>query len=211
MRLDLAGNLIDIGHAVHRLQLALGIIVADQRRGFLVVGLRDACVIVSALSSGRRLKWVEPHLSQTPSDLRLVRWCRDSRCRSWRRYNGRRRGPTSMLVVDIEFDDDRELDALGLQHRLGGIGLHERARETVEDEALGAIGLIDSLGDDGIDDLVGDQIAGVHDSLGALADFRAGLNGGTQHVTRGKLRNAMLLHDPLGLGPLPRARRPQQV
>ena len=30
---------------------------------------------------------------------------------------------------------------------------------------------------------------------------------GTKHITGGELRDAVLLHDPLGLGPLPRARR----
>lgn len=37
--IDLAGDVIDVRHAINRLQLAFGIVVADQRRCFLVVSL----------------------------------------------------------------------------------------------------------------------------------------------------------------------------
>ena len=49
-------------------------------------------------------------------------------------------------------------------------GLLQRARKAVEDEALGAIGLGDALGDDLDHHFVGDEPAGFHDGAGFLAD-----------------------------------------
>ena len=75
---------------------------------------------------------------------------------------------------------------------------------------LRAVRLVDALGDDRDDDLVGDQLAGVHDGLGALADLGAGRDRGAQHVAGRELRNAVLLDQTLGLGALARPRRPEQ-
>ena len=66
------------------------------------------------------------------------------------------------------------------------------------------------FGDDGVDDVVGDQFAGVHHGLGAFADIGAGLHRRTQHVARGELRNAVFLDQSLCLRPLARPRRPKQ-
>ena len=96
------------------------------------------------------------------------------------------------------------------KHLLNRVGLHQGARVAVEDEPLGAIGLIDTLGDDGVDDGVGNQLAGIHHRLGALADFGAGLDGGTQHVARRKLGYAVFFYQSLCLRPLARPWRPKQ-
>jgi hypothetical protein len=45
-------------------------------------------------------------------------------------------------------------------------------------------------------------------ALARLPTSVCGSYGRTQHVAGGKLGNAVLLHDPLGLGPLTRTRRP---
>ena len=84
------------------------------------------------------------------------------------------------------------------------------ARVAVEDEAAGAIGRIDALGDDGVDDVIGHQFACIHHGLGAFADIGAGGNRGAQHIAGGQLRDRMRLDQTLGLSPLPRARRSQK-
>ena len=52
---------------------------------------------------------------------------------------------------------------------------------------LGAVRQIDPIGDDLVDDGVGDELARIHDRLGALADVRFRRDGRTQHVAGGKL------------------------
>ena len=72
------------------------------------------------------------------------------------------------------------------------------------------IGLVDALRYDLVDDLVGDQPAGVHDRLGALADLGPGLHRGAQHVAGRELGYAVFFYQSLCLRPLARPRRPKQ-
>ena len=58
--------------------------------------------------------------------------------------------------------------------------------------------------------VVGDELAGVHDLLGPLADSVSGRDRGAQHVAGRELRDAVLLDQPLCLRPLARPRRPEQ-
>ena len=60
------------------------------------------------------------------------------------------------------------------------------------------------------DQLVGDQLASIHDFLQLQAQWGAGLDGGTQHVTGGNLRNAEFLANELGLRAFAGARCAQQ-
>ena len=76
--------------------------------------------------------------------------------------------------------------------------------------AVDAEELVDALRDNCVDDRVGNEFAGVHNGLGALADFGARADGRAQHVTGRELRNAMPLDQPLRLRPLPSARRSEQ-
>ena len=59
---DRAGDFGDIGHAVHRAELALAAVIADQRLGLGAIGLEPR---------PHRLRIVvrPPHLSQIPSTL----------------------------------------------------------------------------------------------------------------------------------------------
>ena len=94
--------------------------------------------------------------------------------------------------------------------RVERLGLRDRAREAVEDEALPGVRLLDALGDDADHDVVGDELARLHDGLGLEADRRAGRDGRAQHVAGRELRDAVALDDAGGLRALPRPRRPQQ-
>ena len=66
---------------------------------------------------------------------------------------------TSSLLVDLELDHRVELQALVGEHRVEGFGLGHRAREAVEDEAVLGVRLLDAVGDDADDDVVGDEPA----------------------------------------------------
>ena len=92
-------------------------------------------------------------------------------------------------------------------HRLG---LRNGAREAVEEEAARAIGGLDALLHEADDDLVGDELAAIHDLLGREPERRAGLDRGAQHVAGGDLRDAVALRDERGLGALARSGTAQE-
>jgi hypothetical protein len=114
------------------------------------------------------------------------------------------------LVVDRDLDDRVELEAALLEHAVQRFGLRHRARVAVEDEALRAVGLVDALGDDAVDDLVRDQLAALHHRLGLAPHIGAFGDRFTQHLAGRELRDAVGAPDPRGLCALPRAGRPQQ-
>ncbi|MNV26119.1 hypothetical protein D3C71_1172330 [compost metagenome] len=99
------------------------------------------------------------------------------------------------FVIDGDFDHVVQLDASSHQ----GFSLRNGARETVEQETVGAVGLSDTVLDQCDDQVVGDQTASIHDALGLDAQLGAGLDRSTQHVAGGDLRNAEFLGDELSL------------
>src|SRR3546814_4352857 len=56
-----------------------------------------------------------------------------------------------------------------------------RAREAVEDEAVGAVGLIDAVGNHGDHEVVRHEVAGIHDRLRLAAELAARGSGSAQH------------------------------
>lgn len=90
------------------------------------------------------------------------------------------------------------------------VGLRDGARETVEQVAVGAIGLGQAIAHQADDQVVRDQAARVHDLLGFQAQRRAGLDGGAQHVTGGYLRDAVVLGEKGGLGAFAGSGRSEQ-
>jgi hypothetical protein len=89
------------------------------------------------------------------------------------------------------------------------VGLRQRARETVEDEAAASVAF-QLLADQADDDLVGHEFAARHHVGDAFAHFGSAVLGLAQHVAGRELHHAPLLHETLCLGPLPRARRAQK-
>ena len=57
---------------------------------------------------------------------------------------------------------------------------------------LRASGSVDAVGDDRHHHVVGNQLAALHDVLGAQADRGTGVDGRPQHVSGGKLHNPCL-------------------
>ena len=110
------------------------------------------------------------------------------------------------LVRHVELQHEVHVDA-GFFHR---VSLRNGAWETVQQEALAAIFLSDALFDQRDHQLIGHQLAGVHDLFRLLAQFTAGLHGCAQHITGGDLRNAVFLHDELSLSTFTSARSAQQ-
>ncbi len=113
--------------------------------------------------------------------------------------------------------DDLFVRYVELQHEINGhtgilhgLRLGNSARETVQQEAFGTIGLGDTLFDQTDDDVVRDQLTCIHHSLGFQAELGARLDCGTQHVASGDLRNTVFFHDELSLGTFAGARSPQQ-
>ena len=88
------------------------------------------------------------------------------------------------------------------QHGVETRRLLDRAREPIEQEALDSVGLRETVADDADDDLVRDQRPGVHGLLGRQAHLRALSNGGTEHVSRGDVRQLKARADARRLCPL---------
>jgi hypothetical protein len=89
-----------------------------------------------------------------------------------------------LFVIHGDFDHVVDVDA-GIDH---GLRLGDGARETIEEEAAGAVGLGDTFLDEADDDVVRDQPTGIHDRLRLPAQLRAGLDRRTEHVSRRDLR-----------------------
>ncbi|MNZ40105.1 hypothetical protein D3C78_576100 [compost metagenome] len=99
------------------------------------------------------------------------------------------------FVGDGDFNHGIQLDTGSHQ----GFSLRDGARETVEQEAIRAVRLGDAVLDQVDDQLVGNQLASVHDRLGFEAQRSAGLDCGAQHVASGDLWNTEFFGDELCL------------
>ena len=82
--------------------------------------------------------------------------------------------------------------------------------KAVEHRAVLAVRLVVAFGDDADHGFIGHQLALVDQRLAGQAQRGARGNGGTQHVTGGKLRQAALGGENLGLRALARPRRAEQ-
>lgn len=96
--------------------------------------------------------------------------------------------------------------ALGLSGSRALPRLRHCTGESVEDEAVPALRLLDGLLDDAHHDVVGHQRAGLHRVLGAHAVGRLGGDGGAEHVARGEVAQAVVVLDLRRLRPLPATR-----
>src|SRR5206468_1483976 len=83
-------------------------------------------------------------------------------------------------------------------------------REPVQNETVLRVGLLETLGCHGQDQVVRHQIARVHEPLSLLAELGAVLDCGAQHFARGDVRELEVLTEPLGLRSLPSSRRAEQ-
>jgi hypothetical protein len=89
-------------------------------------------------------------------------------------------------------------------------GLLPRAREAVEYETVGRIRLSEALADDTQHDVVGNELARLHDLFRPGTEAGSGCNGFAQHIARRYLRNIPVGLQFLGLRTLPRSWCTQQ-
>ena len=114
------------------------------------------------------------------------------------------------LIVDPHLDDRIELEALVLEHPVKRLSLCFVAREPIQDEALLDVGLVQPLSDDRHYDVVGDEIATVHDRLGLLAHLGSRGDRAPQHVASRELLVAPFVLKQFRLGTLSGARRSEK-
>ena len=110
--------------------------------------------------------------------------------------------PDHLVVVDDELEHHVELDAAVGEHVVEDLGLRDRAREAVEQEAAVRVVLGQPVADHVDGDVVRDEVAPVHERLGLepergpLADVRA------EDVAGRDLGHREVLGDELRLCPL---------
>src|SRR5690606_19036435 len=175
--LDGCRHLINRCHTVNGLQQALPGIVGHQRCRLLLVD-------VEALAQ-HFLGVVGPGTARLRGAL----------------YN------TAYQLVCIGFDLDHgiKLDALVDQHGVQRFGLRNGAREAIKNETGFAIGCVQTLRDDAVDNGITDQITTIHYYLGLKPQRGLGRNRRAQDVTGGQLGDIVGLDQDLGLSPLPRS------
>src|SRR5699024_1467980 len=83
---------------------------------------------------------------------------------------------------------------------LQGFGLRYGAWEAIKQVAILAVWLLEAIFDQADDDVIGYQLAGIHDLLGLQSQWRLFLDGSAQHVACCYLRNIELLRNVACLG-----------
>src|SRR5215217_6127411 len=179
-------HLLDWTHAVDLDELSARLVIGRYHGGIAVVGCKPGL-----------------------EDLRIVVLA--DRLAPGARFRGPALDPLDEgALVDLELEHRIEPQTLLREHRVEGFGLGDRARKSVEDEALPGVRPVDALGDDADHDVVRDEPARFHDRLGLEADRRTGSDRRAQHVAGRELRDAVARDEASGLRPLPRPRRPQK-
>ena len=114
------------------------------------------------------------------------------------------------VLRDLQRDHRVEIVEDGGQHLSQCIGLGNRAREAVQDEALGGVFLKQSVPHHADGDLVTDQLARVHIALGRQPERRLPAQVGPEEIPGRDVRHVEPLGQSDGLRPLARARRAHQ-
>src|SRR5580693_2001618 len=77
-------------------------------------------------------------------------------------------------LIDLKLDHVVDPETTLRQHLIQGLGLRQRARKAVENKAVSAIRLADTIGDHVDDDSVGNQLTGIHDALDTEPELATG-------------------------------------
>ena len=97
-----------------------------------------------------------------------------------------------------------------LEGVLEHLGLRDRAREAIEQEAVGGLAAVDALHDHLADQVVRDEVALLHVLLGLLADRGLLLDREAQDVAGGVVGQVEIVDEALGLGALAGAGRAEE-
>src|SRR5581483_783203 len=157
--LDAVEDVVHRAFAVDRGELVLLLVVVDQRRGLVLIDLEALAdhflVVVRALHELAAVVIADALLLRR-AVVDVVEMAADA-------AGAPAREPLDQ-AVELHVQQDRLVQrlALGLEHLVERLRLRERAREAVEDEAEAGVLRAQPLADHADDDVVGDQLAGVH-------------------------------------------------
>ena len=112
--------------------------------------------------------------------------------------------------IDLQENDRLQRSAQLPQQLVQGTRLLEIARKAIEDEPTLGVGLDQPLADHTEDDIVGNQLAGIHGCLRGTAELAAGGHRCAEQIACRDLWNAMFLSQALGLGAFAGARCTQE-
>src|SRR5207253_7183679 len=118
-----------------------------------------------------------------------------------------RDAPHDRLIRDQKLENPKVVAAIPRHDRVQTLGLNERPREAVEDEAALGVALIETIAHDAEDEVVGDEGAGGDDRRSLAAELRPFGDRLAQHVARRDVRDLMLVREALCLRSFPTARR----
>src|SRR6185437_2034564 len=116
-----------------------------------------------------------------------------------------RKAPKKLAVFDLEIDDDGLAETLALKDAVELFGLLQCPRKAIEHKSFGGVRLRKPLFHHPHHQIVGHEIAALHDRPDDLAERRAAANGVAKHVASGKMRHAIALRNSLRLSALPRS------
>ena len=93
----------------------------------------------------------------------------------------------------------------GVQQTIEALSLCQRAREPIEHETpRPCIVLVEPLPDHLENDLVGDELAGIHEAAGLETEWCTGLHSRSQHVAGGNMGDHVMVRQPHALRPFTR-------
>ena len=103
------------------------------------------------------------------------------------------------LGFDVELHHGIERLPDACQHAIEALSLQDRAREPIEDEPAAGVGFGKPLAHHTEHGRIVDELAGIHDGLGATTQFGTVAHMGAQQVSCRDLRDTMALDEALGL------------
>ena len=114
------------------------------------------------------------------------------------------------LRIDVKRDDAIQSLVHLFQTGLQRVRLGDRARKTVQDETVAAVGSHEALANDTHHDFVRHQAAGIHVLFRLASQRRALLDGSAQDIPGRDLRNGKAFRQHLGLRSLAGTGRSEQ-
>src|SRR5512139_2699297 len=207
-RLDLLGHFGHRRHSVDAPDDALRFVIRKDRRGLGAIFLepvadRLGIVVRAPLEAGRAADVADT------ADLRALEEIVIALAAA--RAGEAAGDPVDQrILVDGDLDDMVELHAPAVEQPLERRGLGSGAGKTVEDEAALHVRLLESVGEDADDDLVRNEIPGIHYGLGLESDLGLGGDRCAKHISGRELHHPPIGFEPARLGPLSCPRRPKQ-
>ena len=108
------------------------------------------------------------------------------------------------FLIDFELKHFVDVHLLRGEHLIKLFGLGYGPREAVKKDATFALGVAQVVLDQSDDELVGDELATLHDSVSLLAKLSSSSDGITEHVSCRQVANAEVVFDFGALGTLAR-------